>query len=215
MGIESFHEGYVKSRRLTVLAAHFADLIPDESKVLDVGSGDGGLAAAVIARNPTLRFKGIDTLVREDTAIPVEEFDGRTIPLGEKTTDYVLFSDVLHHTEDPMILLSEAVRVARQGVMIKDHLVRGLLARPTLRFMDEVGNRRFGVNLPHNYWRPEQWDAAFEQLHLKRKDYRTKLGLYPLWANWCFGRGLHFIARLEFNECNALHETDRSVAPSD
>ena len=47
MGIESFHEGYVKSRRLTVLAAHFAELIPDESKVLDVGSGDGGLAAAV------------------------------------------------------------------------------------------------------------------------------------------------------------------------
>ena len=196
MGIESIHESYVKSQRLTVLADHFAELIPDQSTVLDVGAGDGGLAAAIIARKPTLTFTGIDTLIRHDTHIPVEAFDGRTIPSQDKTTDYVLFSDVLHHTEDPMILLREATRVARRGVMIKDHLVRGLLARPTLRFMDQVGNRRFGVKLPHNYWRPEQWDNAFSELKLKPEDYRTQLGLYPGWANWCFGRGLHFITRL-------------------
>ncbi len=200
MGIESIHESYVKSRRLTVLAEHFAELIPDESTVLDVGAGDGGLAAAIIARKPALTFKGIDTLVRQATGIPVQVFDGRTIPLENKATDYVLFSDVLHHTEDPMILLREAARVARRGMLIKDHLVRGLLARPTLRFMDKVGNRRFGVSLPHNYWSPKQWDAAFEQLSLERKEYLTQLKLYPMWANWCFGRGLHFIARLEFNE---------------
>ena len=199
MSIESIHESYVKSRRLTVLADHFAELIPDESTVLDVGAGDGGLAAAIIARKPTLNFKGIDTLVRQETGIPVQLFDGRTIPLENKSTDYVLFSDVLHHTEDPMILLREAARVARRGIMIKDHLVRGLLARPTLRFMDEVGNRRFGVKLPHNYWRPEQWNLAFEDLRLECKEYRTQLGLYPIWANWCFGRGLHFITRLEIS----------------
>jgi len=212
MGIESIHESYVKSRRLTVLADHFAELIPDESTVLDVGAGDGGLAAAIIARKPTLQFKGIDTLVRKDTHIPVEAFDGRTIPSQDNTTDYVLFSDVLHHTEDPMILLREAVRVAHRGVMIKDHLVRGLLAQPTLRFMDEVGNRRFGVKLPHNYWRPEQWDAAFTELQLEREAYRTQLGLYPGWANWCFGRGLHFITRLGLGVPAATGmKTDRSV----
>ncbi|MAI32737.1 MAG: SAM-dependent methyltransferase [Planctomycetaceae bacterium TMED240] len=215
MGIETIHESYVKSRRLNVLANHFAELIPAQSTVLDVGSGDGGLAAAIIARKPTLRFRGFDTLVREDTKIPVEEFDGRTIPAENDTTDYVLFSDVLHHTEDPMILLREAARVACKGVMIKDHLVCGLLARPTLRFMDEVGNRRFGVKLPHNYWRPEQWNVAFEELRLERKEYRTQLGLYPFWANWCFGRGLHFITRLGLKESNASQHADRSVTLSD
>ncbi len=215
MGIETIHESYVKSRRLNVLANHFAELIPDQSTVLDVGSGDGGLAAAIIARKPTLRFRGFDTLVREETKIPVEEFDGRTIPAENDTTDYVLFSDVLHHTEDPMILLREAARVACKGVMIKDHLVCGLLARPTLRFMDEVGNRRFGVKLPHNYWRPEQWNVAFEELRLERKEYRTQLGLYPFWANWCFGRGLHFITRLGLKESNASQHADRSVTLSD
>ena len=212
MGIESIHESYVKSRRLTVLADHFAQLFPDGSTVLDIGSGDGGLAAAIIARKPTLQFKGLDTLIRKDTRIPVKAFDGQTIPSHDNTTDYVLFSDVLHHTEDPMILLHEAVRVARRGVMIKDHLVRGFLAQPTLRFMDEVGNRRFGVKLPHNYWRPEQWDAAFTELQLDREAYRTQLGLYPGWANWCFGRGLHFIARLGLGvPALAGMKTDRSV----
>ena len=196
MGIESIHENYVKSRRLTVLADHFAQLLPEDATVLDVGSGDGGLAAAILDRKATLNFKGIDTLVREQTHIPVDVFDGRTIPAADKSHDYVLFSDVLHHTEDPMILLREAVRVARRGIVIKDHLVHGLFAQPTLRFMDEVGNRRFGVKLPHNYWRPHEWDTAFDELCLHREKYSTQLDLYPFWANWCFGRGLHFITRL-------------------
>jgi len=209
MGIESIHENYVKSRRLNVLASHFAQLFPSDATVLDVGSGDGGLAAAILDRKATLHFKGIDTLVREQTHIPVDVFDGQTIPAADKSHDYVLFSDVLHHTEDPMILLREAVRVARRGLVIKDHLVRGLLAKPTLRFMDQVGNRRFGVNLPHNYWRPAQWDTAFDELNLHPETYTTHLGLYPFWANWCFGRGLHFITRLGIEGGDTLSTADK------
>ena len=46
-----------------------------------------------------------------------------------------MFVDVLLHTLDPMILLREAIRVARQTVVIKDHTLDGLLAGPTLRAM--------------------------------------------------------------------------------
>jgi SAM-dependent methyltransferase len=196
MAVEKIHERYVKSRRLTVLAKHFAELLPDEATVLDVGAGDGGLALAIMEHKPGLDFRGIDTLIRDEIHIPVDVFDGQTIPADDNSSDFVLFSDVLHHTEDPMIMLREAARVARRGVLIKDHLADGLFAQKTLRFMDEVGNRRFGVSLPYNYWRSQQWDSAFNELKLEKEDYRTRLGLYPFWANWCFGRGLHFIARL-------------------
>ena len=74
--------------------------------------------------------------------------------------------DVLHQTDDPMNLLREAVRVARQAIVIKDHLLQGAFAYPTLRFMDWVGNARHGVALPYNYWTPAEWHGAFDKLGL-------------------------------------------------
>ena len=41
--------------------------------------------------------------------------------------------DVLHHTDDPMILMREAMRVTRQAILIKHHTLDGLFAGPTLR----------------------------------------------------------------------------------
>lgn len=196
MPIEKIHESFVKSRRLNVLADQFSQLLPDKATVMDVGSGDGGLAVAIKERKPELEIRGIDTLIRDEIHIPVDLFDGQVIPAEDSSTDFVMFSDVLHHTDDPMVMLREAERVARKAVLIKDHLADGFLAVPTLRFMDGVGNRRFGVRLPYNYWRSEQWDAAFEELNLKKEQYRTQINLYPAWANWCFGRRLHFVTRL-------------------
>ena len=55
-----------------------------------------------------------------------------------------MFVDVLHHTDDPMVLLREAGRVASGFVLIKDHTQNGILAGRRLRFMDWVGNARHG-----------------------------------------------------------------------
>ena len=79
----------------------------------------------------------------------------------------VTFVDVLHHAADPRALLAEGARVARHSLVIKDHLLRGFLAGPTLRFMDRIGNERHGVSLPYDYWRPETWTHAFEALGLR------------------------------------------------
>lgn len=195
--VETLHEQYAKGRRARVLARHFADLIPSGKQVLDVGTGDGSIAADVLARRPDVRLSGLEYQVREDCAIPVEAFDGRTLPFGDGACDYVSFLDVLHHTPDPMVLLREGVRVARRGLIIKDHLRQGPLAASTLRFMDRVGNRRFGIDLPHTYWTPDRWQSAFRELGLTAAAWHGDLGLYPAWADWVFGRGLHFFARLE------------------
>jgi hypothetical protein len=108
----------------------------------------------------------------------------------------VTFVDVLHHTDDPMVLLREAVRVTRRTVVIKDHDRSGLLAAPTLRLMDRVGNARFGVHLPYTYWPRRRWLEAFDVLDLRVTVWETRLGLYPWPAVLVFGRSLHFLARL-------------------
>ena len=124
--------------------------------MLDVGCGDGLLAFLILEKRPDLDLRGIDVLVREQTHIPVDRFDGLAIPHADASFDVVMFVDVLHHTEDPMALLGEAVRVARKTIVVKDHTLNGFLAGPTLHFLDRVGNARHDVALPYNLLAPKE-----------------------------------------------------------
>src|SRR5258707_558642 len=101
------HGGPVHGRRVQVLSRHLASLIPNHARVLDVGCGDGLLTSLIAQERPDLSVSGVDVLVREGTRIPVQAFDGRTLPYDAKAFDATLLIDVLHHTEDPMILLRE------------------------------------------------------------------------------------------------------------
>ncbi len=196
MSVESIHDRYVRNRRTQVLSLHLCEIIPENVSILDVGTGDGQLARLIMDVRPDIVIQGIDVLVREKTAIPVQEFDGIQIPYEDNCFGYAMFVDVLHHMHDPMATLVNAVRVARKGILIKDHCLDGIAAQTTLRFMDRVGNRRFGVNLPYTFWTQEQWNTAINELQLSKRIWRTKLDIYPWWADWLFGRRLHFVAKL-------------------
>jgi hypothetical protein len=108
-----------------------------------------------------------------------------------------MFVDVLHHTTEPAHLLTEAVRVARKAVVVKDHLCDGFLARPTLRFMDWVGNRGHDVALPYNYLSKETWRSIIEAAGLDTSTWRESIGVYPMPFNLLFDRQLHFMAALK------------------
>jgi SAM-dependent methyltransferase len=194
--LNSVHGRYVHTRRISVLSDWFSKLIPANSSVLDVGCGDGRLARLIADTRPDISIQGIDVLLRNDAVIAVKSFDGQTIPYGQGSFDSVMLIDVLHHTADPMILLREATRAARQSILIKDHLLQGPLAYPTLRLMDWVGNARHGVALPYNYWTPAKWRHAFDELGLNLISWEKQLKLYPFPANLIFERSLHFVAML-------------------
>ncbi|HWZ59362.1 MAG TPA: class I SAM-dependent methyltransferase [Gemmatimonadaceae bacterium] len=194
--LDAVHGAYVLDRRVRVLTDLLVELLPRNASVIDVGCGDGKLARAVLARRPDLDLRGVDVLVRADAAIPVDAFDGTRIPCGDRGVDAVMFVDVLHHTVDPRILLREAARVARSAVVIKDHVADAVLAGPTLRFMDRVGNARHGVALPYTYWRRAQWQDAFQQSGLGIDVWRDRLSLYPMPASLLFDRSLHMMVRL-------------------
>jgi SAM-dependent methyltransferase len=138
----------------------------------------------------------VDVLVRPDTAIPVKEYDGTTIPFADGSFDVALLVDVLHHTDDPAAVLAEAARVASQGVLIKDHYRNGFVAGLILRFMDFVGNTSHGVRLPYNYLGRKQWYAIWRRLELKPQQLGEDLGIYPMPFDLVFGHGLHFVTLL-------------------
>lgn len=192
--LNSVHGAAVFRRRVRVLSQAIADAIPDAGAVLDVGCGDGSIARAVMDARPDLDFQGIDVFLRPNVAIPARVYDGATIPFPDRSFDWVTIVDVLHHTDDPAAVLGECGRVARKGIVIKDHLREGLLARPTLRFMDWVGNRGHDVRLPYNYLSENEWNSVFARVGLTIETWTTRLGLYPPPFRAIFDRRLHFVA---------------------
>jgi SAM-dependent methyltransferase len=194
--IESVHGRYVHKRRTSVLSCWCSRLIPSNSRVLDVGCGDGRLARLIADKRPDISICGIDVRQRKDSATLVETFDGKSIPYGKDSFDVVMLVDVIHHADQPITLLHDAARVARQAILIKDHLVEGTFAYLTLQLMDWIGNARHGVSLPYNYWTLAKWHGVFDELQLNITFWESNLRLYPFPADLILGRSLHFIALL-------------------
>jgi hypothetical protein len=69
--------------------------------------------------------------------------------------------------------------------------------------MDYIANTRHGITPPQNYWPRAQWKAAINELHLQVGVWQDRLGLYPIPADWIFGRSLHFLARLDIARAGA------------
>lgn len=194
------HEGAVFSRRVRVLAELLADRISADASVLDIGCGDGTIASLIARLNPSVHIRGIEFAPRATCLIECASFDGATIPHPSASFDVCMFVDVLHHARDAhgiARLLSEASRVSRRFVLIKDHLSESRVDFRTLQFMDWVGNRPHGVVLPYNYQSRDQWNGQFAQAGLRLRDWNGRFPLYPFPFSALFGRGLHYIALLE------------------
>ncbi len=192
----SGNNSWYYNRRIWVLSRALADAIPARGTVLDIGCGDGQLARALMKVRPDLKIEGVDVVARPKTLMPIAQYDGITLPFADKSFDYVTIVDVLHHTDDPTVVLAEASRVARNGVVIKDHLREGPLAQATLAFMDWCGNIGDGVPLPYNFLSRSEWQAAFFKARLQLVNSVERLGIYLPPATWFFDRNLHFVSFL-------------------
>jgi SAM-dependent methyltransferase len=190
------HSSLIFGRRAAVLGDVLGRLVDRGSVILDVGTGDGSIAAKIASKQKDTTIEGIDVLLRPETHIPVQLFDGAAIPYDDDSVDVVSFVDVLHHTENPDQLLSEAARVSRRSVVIKDHLSENRLDYLTLRLMDWVGNAPHGVVLPYNYVSRGVWLERVERAGLEVEVFETDIPLYPWPLSAVFGRSLHFVARL-------------------
>jgi len=194
------HQRVVFGRRVRVLAEFLAERIPAGAAVLDVGCGDGSIAKLVKRNNPGVSIEGIEFAPRASCQIECKPFDGKSIPYPDAAVDVCMFVDVLHHVPDARgikHLLSEARRVSRRYILIKDHLSENPLDFKTLQFMDWVGNRPHGVVLPYNYQSRAEWDSHFAVAGLTLKEWETRIPLYPFPFSAVFGRQLAWIGLLE------------------
>ena len=157
-------------RRAHRLARVLAETIPRSARsVLEVGCREGTLSALVQRRRPALTFRGLEAAPPLRSRIPVEPYDGAHLPYLDHSFDVVMFVDRLAHAPDPTVLLREARRVARLGVVLKDQV------------------RTLGA---------AEWGRALRATGLAARSWHDCPSLYPAPACWVFERGQPFVAWL-------------------
>jgi len=115
--------------------------VGEREDVLDLGGGEGYLAWRLRQAND--RRKTIVAEVRDAVVLPVEHlhYDGFVLPINDNTFNVVVLGFVLHHAEDQEQVLREALRVARQRVIVLESTYGTGFERILLRRLDLLANR--------------------------------------------------------------------------
>jgi 2-polyprenyl-3-methyl-5-hydroxy-6-metoxy-1,4-benzoquinol methylase len=159
----SLNEGLLFPLRRHYLTQILAQHLQDGQTVLDLGAAGGRLAARLQQtcrdRQQSITITGCDVRVPPETHIPVIAYNGRHIPMADQSVDVVLMVDMLHHTQDPQAMLTEAARVARHYVLVKDHYWNTAKDFTRLKCADYIGNQPYGIQLPYNFLTDANWMA--------------------------------------------------------
>jgi SAM-dependent methyltransferase len=152
------------------------------ASMLDIGCSDGRIAARVAARLGVPTVNGADVELQPDARIDVTVYDGRTLPFDDRSFDLVTIVDVLHHAEDPAVVLTEARRVLRDGgaVVVKDHVRHGVWSDQVLLRMDTASN--FGVHevTRGRYLSMSEWVALVARCEGVIEDLEWPFRVHPL-----------------------------------
>lgn len=147
------------------LTERLLPLLNGVTNLLDVGTGDGHLAKH-ITQAVGCHTVGLDICLQPYSYIKVHPYDGHTFPFEDNTFDCVMMVDMLHHTTNIDQMISEACRVSKRFVIIKDHYWETRMDIITLHVADYLGNLPYNVPLPYNFFRLEEWKKLFYRHNL-------------------------------------------------
>lgn len=193
----ALHRRAVTLPRAQRITDALAALAGPAASLLDVGAGDGAIAAAVAERIGASHVAGVDVLVRPRPVIEVVPYDGRRLPFPDGAFEIVTISDVLHHCEAPGEVLAECLRVASRAVLVKDHFRFGSISRALLLAMDVVGNAEAGVLVRGTYFSPAEWIEMVRAAGGRITALRWPMRIHDAPMRFVTRDELQFVARIE------------------
>jgi ubiquinone/menaquinone biosynthesis C-methylase UbiE len=140
-------------------AIEVADLIPPDTRLLDVGCGNGYVAHHLNALLTT-RVTGVDLPETAKARIEYLSYDGRRLPVTDGSYDGVLLSYVLHHVQDIHLALGEIRRVVRPDglVVIYEDVPRTAWDN----IPGTLHSRKWqSISGPCTFRRPSEWNDLF------------------------------------------------------
>ncbi len=185
------------SFRIEGIASSIGAMLPNkEASLLDVGCGSGTLGQRILRDRPWLKIQGVEVIAAQGCCFPVTIYNGSTLPFEDDTFDVVLCSDMLHHTASPQAVLHEAARVAKDCVVLKDHVAQHWLDHAHLRLLDWIGNVGTAVPMPYNYLSHQKWLEAFSYAHVEPVAWKRNIRHWPFPLSTIFDRRVHFAVKL-------------------
>jgi SAM-dependent methyltransferase len=135
---------------------------------LDFGSGDGFFASQWKDVGSIRSVTAVDVVERKSSLVVPVLYDGKQLPFSDRSFELVYAVDVLHHCSDPITALSDLSRCSSRYLLIKDHTYTNKIGKLALGFLDEIGNRRFGIPSPYLYQRGWTWIDQIESSGWRR-----------------------------------------------
>jgi ubiquinone/menaquinone biosynthesis C-methylase UbiE len=136
-------------------------------RVLDIGAGDCHVDVE-LAHSVGCAVVPVDITDTNRTALPLQLFDGRTLPFTDGAFDVGLLLFVLHHAGDPAALLREGKRVCRRLIAFEDDTA-GWWNRTAFRATHRLYDRVLGVAYPKHERSPAQWSALAAAAGLRER----------------------------------------------
>ena len=186
--------GVFERRRAEVLSKRLAEVVPRDAHVLDVGSGDGRIAWLLGQQRPDLRIEGVD--------VPGSPRHGNSRNRLRRPAVSFRRSQLRCRSVRRRIaprrgpVRSAARGDSRRPASGRYQGPRAGLARSHLGLLDWFGNFGYGVALPYNYWRWDQWQRAFCNLGVEVEQVLHKVQYWGWPGNWLIDGSLNFIVRL-------------------
>jgi SAM-dependent methyltransferase len=138
-------------------------------RVLDLGAGEGYLAAA-LQRLRDVWVCSVDVGLFRRADGPYVTYDGGRLPFRDATFDTTALLLTLHHCAAPEAVMDEALRVTRQRLIVTESVFRNRYERFWLELLDGRLNRhRHHGQMPVAlaFRRFQEWRQAFESRRLQ------------------------------------------------
>ena len=149
--------------RATLL--HAREFLQPGARVLDVGCGIGYMLE-VLEEDFGCEALGCDVVTPPNPLKGFVRFDGNRLPYRDKSIDVALLIFVLHHAEEPSVLLREASRIARRAVIVVEDTPCSALERRWGAMHIHSFNKRHGIPWHGRVRAEEEWRRLFHAMEM-------------------------------------------------